>query len=178
MINYATIFLIAIALSMDAFSIALTIGINNKSMKKQLLFILGVGLCHFFFPLIGIKLGQTILVNFIINSSKILGIILLFLASQMIFEKYSSKAKVINYSYTSLALLIISVSLDSLLTGIGLYQSINSYFLILIIFSITSSVFSASGIFLGKQFSKLIGKYSELIGIIILIVLGVKFLLF
>lgn len=178
MINYSSIFLVAIALSMDAFSVAITIGINNHSLKRKLAFIIGVCLCHYVFPWLGMQLGQTFLVNFIINSSKILGIILLFLAAQMIHERFSECDKEIKSSFLSLVLLIISVSLDSFMTGIGLYEFSSSAYLILLIFSLTSMFFSGLGIFLGKLFNKIIGKYSELIGIGILIILGVKFLLF
>lgn len=176
MINYSSIFLVAVALSMDAFSVAITIGINNQSLNRKFAFILGVGMCHYLFPWFGMKLGQTFLVNFVLNSSKILGVILLFLAAQMVHEIFFESDKEIKTSFISLILLIISVSLDSFMTGIGLYGFSSSAYLIM--FSLTSMFFSTIGIFVGNLFSKLIGKYSELVGIGILIILGVKFLLF
>ncbi len=175
MINYSSIFLVAVALSMDAFSIAITIGINNISYKRKIMFILGVGLCHYLLPWLGMKLGQTFFVTFILNSTKILGIILLFLAAQMVYERFFESDKEIKTSFFSLLLLIISVSLDSFMTGIGLYEFLGSH-LILITFSATSMLFSFLGIVLGKLFNKIIGKYSELIGIAILMLVGVKFL--
>ena len=54
MINYATIFLIAIALSMDAFSLSLaygTLGLTKKEVNKLSVI---VGIYHFFMPLIGL----------------------------------------------------------------------------------------------------------------------------
>lgn len=177
MINYSSIFLVAIALSMDAFSVAITLGINCEIFKKKIMFISFVGLCHFVFPWLGMNLGQTFLKNFIINGEKILGIILLILAIEMIYE-YFHKDGEISFSYKSLLLLVISVSLDSFMTGIGLYSFTANVFPVLIIFSLTSMVFTFFGIFLGKTLIKLIGKYSEIMGIIILLLLGVKYFLF
>lgn len=177
MINYSSIFLVAIALSMDAFSVAITLGINCESFKKKIIFIGLVGLCHFIFPWLGMYLGQTFLKNFILNSENILGIILLILAIEMIYEYFHEEGE-ISFSYKSLLLLVISVSLDSFMTGIGLYSITTKVYYVLIIFSLTSMLFTFFGIFLGKTLNKLIGKYSEIIGIIILFFLGVKYFLF
>lgn len=177
MINYGSIFLVAFALSMDAFSVAITIGINCTELKKKLLFISLVGLCHFVFPWLGMILGQTFLRSFVINGEKILGIILLILAIEMIYE-YFHKEGDLCFTYPSLLLLVISVSMDSFMTGIGLYSMEGNVYSILIIFSLTSMAFSILGIFLGKMFNKLIGEYSEVIGILILVFLGVKYFFF
>lgn len=177
MINYSSIFLVALALSMDAFSVAITIGINCSELRKKLLFICLVGLCHFVFPWAGMLFGQTFLKSIVINGERILGIILLILALEMIYE-YFHKEGNLCFTYPNLFLLIISVSMDSFMTGIGLYSMSGKVYSILTIFSLTSMLFSTLGIFLGNIFNKLIGKYSEVIGILILVSLGVKYFFF
>ena len=59
-----SIFFIGIALSMDAFSIALSIGTNNLSKKSIVLTITLVGLMHFIMPQLGLMLGNQVY-NFI-----------------------------------------------------------------------------------------------------------------
>ena len=59
-----SIFFIGIALSMDAFSIALSIGTNNLSKKSIGLTITLVGLMHFIMPQLGLMLGNQVY-NFI-----------------------------------------------------------------------------------------------------------------
>lgn len=177
MINYSSVFLVALALSMDAFSVAVTLGINCSELKKKLVFISLVGACHFIFPFGGMMLGQTVLKNIIVNGERILGLILLILAVEMIYE-FFHKEENLKFTYPSLILLVISVSMDSFMTGIGLYSMNVNIASTLIIFSLTSMFFSTLGICLGKVFNRLIGKYSEIIGILILVSLGVKYLFF
>lgn len=175
MINYSSIFLMALALSMDAFSVAISIGINSLEVNKKILFIILVGLCHFIFPGLGMFLGHTFFTKIIIDGEKILGIILLTLAIEMIYEKFHKDGN-FRLTYPSLLLLVFSVSLDSFMTGIGLYSIKKNIYIVLSLFSITSMLFSSIGIFLGKVVNQIIGKYSEIIGILILVVLGVKYL--
>lgn len=176
MINFWSIFLVAVALSMDAFSLAIGIGINSNNNKKKTLFILLVGICHYFFPWFGIKLGKTFFSTFVLNSEKVLGVILILLAIDMIYEYFTKKDE-FHLSYLSIIIMAFSVSIDSFMTGIGLF-SLNDFFATLITFSLTSMTFTFLGIYLGQLVNKIMGKYSDKLGIIILLVLGVKYLLF
>ena len=56
-----SLILIGISLSMDTFSISLSIGSCNISKKNILFFTLFVGILHFFMPLIGNILGDKII---------------------------------------------------------------------------------------------------------------------
>lgn len=175
MINFWTIFLVALALSMDALSVAISLGINCVSFKKSIFFITLVGFFHFILPYLGMILGKSFLLNIILNSEKILGLILILLAFEMVYNYFHNEEKN-TYSSINIVFLALTVSLDSFMTGIGLYNVKHNLSLILGTFSITSALFSIIGIFLGDFLNKHIGKYSELIGIIILFALGVKFL--
>ena len=54
------IFVIAISLSMDAFSLAIAYGTNNLEKKEINLLSIIVGLYHFFMPILGMLLGKFI----------------------------------------------------------------------------------------------------------------------
>lgn len=177
MINFNSIFLVAVALSMDALSIAISIGINSTEFRKKLLFTILVGACHFILPWLGINLGKTLLDSFILNGEKILGVILIILAIEMIYEQFDHNSK-IHFSYINIIIIALSVSIDSFMTGIGLYSLKIHILKVLTTFSITSMTFTTLGLILGKWINKYAGKYSEIIGIFILIILGVKYCLF
>ena len=53
-----TIFLIAVSLSMDAFSLALIYGTQGITKKDKVLLSLIVGIYHFIMPLIGVTIGN------------------------------------------------------------------------------------------------------------------------
>ena len=76
-----TILTIAIALSMDTFSLSLGIGTGNISKKRCLLFSIIVGIMHFIMPLIGNLIGNKIVEIFMLKSNFLLGIILIYLAT-------------------------------------------------------------------------------------------------
>ena len=54
---------LAIALSMDAFSLALCLGTLNFSYKKMLMISVAVGIFHFIMPIIGMYIAEIILKN-------------------------------------------------------------------------------------------------------------------
>ena len=78
------IFLIAIALSMDTFSLSLGLGTYNVTRKNKITLSLMVGLMHFFMPLLGTIIGSNIMAFFSLNSNLFLGCILIFIAINLI----------------------------------------------------------------------------------------------
>ena len=79
-----TIFLIAVSLSMDAFSLALIYGTQGIAKKDKLLLSLIVGVYHFIMPLIGVIIGNLITSKILINTNILVGIILSLIAVEMI----------------------------------------------------------------------------------------------
>ena len=63
-----TVLIIAIALSMDTFSLSLGIGTYNLAKRKMFLFSAIVGFMHFVMPLLGNFIGSTIVSFFTISS--------------------------------------------------------------------------------------------------------------
>ena len=82
--EFLNILSIAIALSMDTFSLSLSLGTYNISYKKIFQIAFTVGLMHFLMPLFGDFLGEKIITFFSINSHIFLGCILLFLAFNLL----------------------------------------------------------------------------------------------
>ena len=83
-----TIFLIAVSLSMDAFSLALIYGTQGIAKKDKLLLSLIVGVYHFIMPLIGVIIGNLITSKILINTNILVGIILSLIAVEMIISSF------------------------------------------------------------------------------------------
>lgn len=165
--------LIATGLSMDAFSLSLgygTIGLKTQDNLKISIF---VGIFHFFMPLIGLYIGTTITNILHINPHFIMGIILLFISLQMFIEMIKEEKKELNIKFIYLIIFSLSVSLDSFSTGIGLEAITNNYLLSSSIFSIISFSFTYLGLILGKYSTKILGKYAQILGILLLSIIGI-----
>ena len=82
-----------------------------------------------------------------------------------------------NLNFIGIIVFALSVSIDSFTVGIGLKALTNKFFLASFIFAITSSLFTYLGILIGKYSTKYIGKKANLLGIIILLILGIYHLI-
>ncbi len=165
----------AIALSLDAFSVSLITGLIENNIKKYIVFSTIVGVFHFIMPSLGALTNHIFLENIIINANRLLGFILLIIAISMIIDN-SKKENTI--SKAGIITLAFSVSIDSYFAGIGLKFLENFNIFIFIIFSIFSFTFSLLGCMLGRLGQKSFGKISNYLAIAILLMLSVKYILF
>ncbi|MCI8467230.1 MAG: hypothetical protein HFI08_03485 [Bacilli bacterium] len=177
MIELVTIFTIAVALSMDTFSLSLGLGTCNLSNKKSLALSSIVGVMHFIMPCLGILIGKNLQNFFKINSNFLLGIILILIAGQMLYEIFVKEEETIDFSLTGMLFFAIGVSIDAFSTGLGLTAITNNLFLAMLIFSITSFFFTLLGLFIGKYANKILGVYASFFGALLLILIGLSHLL-
>lgn len=166
--SFFTIILIALSLSMDAFSLALIYGMSSLSVREKGLLSLTVGLYHFIMSVIGLQFGKFINSLSFIDIDFIAGIILLYIGIDLIFSGDKAENK-LTISVVGFLLFGLSVSIDSLSVGIGLRALTDSYYLSTLTFALTSAFFTYLGLFLGNIIGKKIGTYSKIIGGIILI---------
>lgn len=171
-----TIFLIAVSLSMDAFSLALIYGTQGINKKDKIILSLIVGIYHFVMPLIGLSIGIYITNKLIINASILVGIILCLIAIEMIISSFKDEEEKFLLTLPGYLIFGLSVSVDSLTTGIGLPAITENYFLTATIFSITSLIFTYLGLNLGNILNKKYGKVSTIIGGSILFSLGIIYI--
>lgn len=170
------LFLIAISLSMDAFSLSLIYGTGGINKKDKLLLSIIVAIYHFIMPLIGLSIGLYIESKIFINTHVLVGIILSLIAVEMIISSFKNEEEKILYSIIGYLIFGLSVSIDSLTTGIGLPAITNNYLLSSIIFSVTSFFFTYLGLNLGTILNKKYGQISTVIGGIILLIIGIIYI--
>ena len=161
---------------MDAFSLALIYGTQDITKKGKILLSTIVGIYHFIMPLIGLTLGLYVTSKIIINTNILVGIILSLIAIEMIISSFKNKEEKFLLSIPGYLLFGLSVSIDSLTTGIGLPAITDKYILSASVFSVTSLLFTFLGLNLGNILNKKYGKISTIIGGIILLVIGLLYI--
>lgn len=167
-----SILLIGISLSMDTFSLSLTLGTvsENKLIKILPLF---VGIFHFFMPLLGNIIGITLINLLDLASNIILGTVLIVLGINLAIHYFKDETAEINLNIIGIIIFALSVSIDSFSVGLGINDITNNYYIASIIFALCSAAFTYLGIIIGKYSSKLIGKYAIILGIFLLLILGI-----
>lgn len=181
--NLISIVMIAIGLSMDAFAVSLTTGMTtDKSNRLKIAFKAGIFFGGFqgIMPLIGWLLG----INFIQYIEKIdhwiAFILLVFIGGKMIIESIRDKGeeeKEIDLSNKKFLILAIATSIDALAVGVSFaFLNVNIIFASLVIACITF-IFSFAAVYIGKIFGEVLKSKSEIIGGIILVIMGSKILI-
>ena len=161
---------------MDAFSLSLLCGTEGISKRNKIILSTIVGIYHFVMPLLGLSIGFFVTSKIILNSDILVGAILSLIAVEMITSSFKEKEEKFLLSIPGFLLFGLSVSIDSLTTGIGLTAITNNYILSCLIFSITSFILTLLGLNLGNILNKKYGKISTLIGGIILFILGITYI--
>ncbi len=169
------VIIIAISLSMDAFSLALAYGTLNLNKKDIYKLSLVVGFYHFFMPLLGLFFGNIIL-KYVSNPNFLVFVILFIIGIEMIYETFKEEDIKNIVSFRQILLFGLAVSIDSFSVGIGLNIISNNYLFCSIIFSLFSATFTYLGLILGKKISNIIGKTSTIIGGLILIIIAFMYL--
>ena len=170
------VIIIAISLSMDAFSLSLAYGTLNLEKKYINLLSAIVGVYHFCMPLLGMWLGNSILKVLPISTNMIVFIVLVFIGIEMIIESFKMERSVSLMKLSELLIFGFAVSLDSFSVGLGLTAIYTNPWISSFIFSISAAFFTYIGLYLGKKINNLIGKISTIIGGIMLIIIGILYL--
>lgn len=171
------ILIIAVSLSMDAFSLSLAYGTLNLNSKEIRTLALTVGCYHFIMPLLGMIIGEKILKILPIKPDTIVFLVLFLIGLQMIIETFKQDRTISIMKFSELLLFAFAVSIDSFSVGLGLKTIYSNVYLSAFIFSISSGFFTILGLRLGKKINDWIGKVSTLFGGIALIMIGIIYLL-
>ena len=174
--NFYLIIIIAISLSMDAFSLCLAYGTLNLSIKDINSISITVGLYHFFMPLIGFFIGEKILKIVPLNINLVVFVILTIIGIEMIIETFKKEKISKQMNIIEIVFFGLAVSIDAFSVGVGLKAICDNTVIAAIIFSVTSFIFTYLGLIIGNKINKLIGSLSTIIGGITLIIIGIAYL--
>ncbi|NLP26442.1 MAG: manganese efflux pump [Clostridiales bacterium] len=172
--------LIALGLSADAFAVAVTNGLCNKDMKpKWTLFIaLTFGVYQGAMPCLGYALGQTFAKHITAYDHYIALVLLGIIGGKMVYEALKEMGndccQLKEISFGTLMVQGVATSIDALAVGVS-FSAMDvkivsaSTFIALVTF-----VCSFVGVIIGKRFGSIFNKKAQLVGGILLILIGLK----
>lgn len=187
--NIFEIILISIGLGMDAMSVAICKGLAMRkfNLKNTLIIAIYFGIFQFIMPIIGFFIGARF-ENLIDNVSHwIAFFILFFIGINMIRENIKELKKDKNeevnegknekVDFKTMIVLAIATSIDALVIGISFAMLKVNIWLSSTIIGIITFFMSVIGVLIGKLFKEKLKIKPEILGGIILILIGIKIVL-
>ncbi len=179
--DFITIFLIAVGVSMDAFAVALCKGLAVKKITFRDAMIVGIWFGGFqvIMPAVGYLLGTQFQESISSIDHWIAFILLSLIGLNMIRESLSDDEDDLDGSlgFKIMLLLALATSIDALAVGISFAFLSIDIIPALIIIGVTTFTFSVVGMFIGGSFGVKYKSKAEFAGGLILILLGIEILL-
>lgn len=185
--HFYELLLVAVALSMDAFAVAICKGLSTRSLKIRHMLTVGLyfGIFQALMPLIGYYLGSvfTKFVDVEKFSAIIAFVLLAFIGGNMIKEALSGEEECVDceFGFRKMITLAVATSIDALAVGVVWALPGNEPFggvwLAVSLVGITTFILSATGVKIGNVFGVKYKSKAELCGGVVLIGIGLKMLL-
>lgn len=188
--NYPMVLLVSVALGVDAFSVAVSIGLSGVRAREMLLVSGTVTLFHIFMPLIGLSLGLYLGKIAGPMAGIIGGLILIAIGLSAIWKNLRELLAACTGKVSggpdgmildirnpvSLLLIAAGVSLDALTVGFGLGALQVDLLLTVFTMGLVAGVMTGLGLLFGKKLSYAFGERAEIVGGLILVIIGIQFL--
>ncbi|UFJ40188.1 manganese efflux pump MntP family protein [Brevibacillus humidisoli] len=177
--QFLTFLMIAIALGMDAFSLGIGVGMVGMRLREVIRVSVTIGLFHMAMPLLGILVG--IYLSEMVGDVAVLvgGGVLTMLGMHMLWNGLfgSTAQSMMQPSGIGLYLFAFSVSLDALSVGLSFGLMNVNRLVAVTLFGLIGGLMSGFGLLLGRRVGGWLGGYSELLGGLILLIFGIKFMM-
>lgn len=176
------LFILAVGLSMDAFAVSVCKGLSTEKLKAKHYLIIGAWFGGFqaLMPTIGYFLGSTFEKYITSFDHWVAFVLLAIIGGNMIREGVSKDEEKANdsFSFKTMIVLAVATSIDALAVGItfGLLPDVNIAAAVSFIGVITF-VLSAVGLKVGNIFGLKYKSKAEIVGGVILVLIGTKILL-
>jgi putative Mn2+ efflux pump MntP len=171
--------LLSLGLAMDAFSVSVSFGVCHPKSKiiPALRLSFFTACFQFMMPLIGWFIGK-ILGNIFIKGSFFIAFLILFaIGLKMIIEALIKKDKCAPVDISKgkhLIIICFATSIDALVAGLSLGILKTSLILSISLIGLVTLALSFTGVYLGKIFGIILGKWAEIAGGMILIGIGIN----
>jgi putative Mn2+ efflux pump MntP len=176
-----TTLLIAVALAMDSFSVAIANGLATKKIKTTNAIKISAffGFFQAVMPIIGWYAGAHVLDLISQFDHWIAFILLAAIGSRMVYESIKNESKSIIGSLSIKVLLILSVatSIDALAVGLSLYVLNISIITLATVTGVVTFTLSFCGVYIGGRFGCILRNKVEALGGVILVAIGLRILL-
>ena len=181
--DFLELLLIAVGLSMDAFSVSICKGLTTKrfSWRMAIICALWFGGFQVLMPVIGYYLGAQF-EDFIDSYAHWIAFGLLFLVGanmirEAVWDDKEEEEKSNSLDFKTMFFLAIATSIDALAVGISFACIQVKLWSSVLIIGLTTFIFSVLGVKIGNVFGSKYEKSAGIIGGIILILIGLKILL-
>ena len=179
--SFLELLLTAVALSMDAFAVSVGKGLSspNASWREGLICGAYFGGFQALMPLAGYLLVSTFSGYIQRFDHWIAFILLALIGANMIREAFSKEEESMSGSFSvkTMLLLAIATSIDALATGVTFQLTGTNIWMAISLVGCTTFLFSFLGVKVGSTFGAKYQSKAELIGGVILVLMGVKILL-
>ncbi|TQV74707.1 manganese efflux pump [Aliikangiella marina] len=176
------VLILAIALSMDAFAVSIGLGSRHLKQTKSLAILAALyfGLFQALMPLVGFLAGKGLLVWVEEYADWIAFALLLFVGGKMVYESLTEgiEKDIARITHQLLLTLAIATSIDAMAAGFTLTLLAINPLIACAIIGLTTLLLSWLGVYVGARSGTWLESKSELLGGIVLIIIGFKFLLF
>ncbi|HSN58511.1 MAG TPA: manganese efflux pump [Clostridiaceae bacterium] len=181
--DFYSLFAIALALSLDAFGVALCIGLNKGTTTSiKTMVASSFGFFQFLFSLIG-ALAGFMFTTYITSVPTIIGGALISIVGVMMLkEGMEEKEECVILKPGMIVVLGVSVSIDALVIGFTAFNNISSTASIMfstLFIGVVSVVMSFVAFYLSRHLHKIdiVSKYADYIGGVILVLFGIKMMI-
>ena len=179
--DLCSIFILAVALAMDAFGVSVTDGIIVKKVKIQNAIKIGLffGIFQFIMPCIGSFFAKLAFGYIQAVDHWIAFVLLVFLGAKMIIDAKNDEKEIPEnpLGFCVLTVMAIATSIDALAAGITIAAVGTPILMPSVIIGIVAFVFSFAGLYIGSKSGDILGDKAEIIGGIMLIAIGTKTLI-
>ncbi|MGM8215007.1 manganese efflux pump MntP [Bacillaceae bacterium W0354] len=177
--SLAPLLLLAVAIGMDAFSVSLSVGLMKIRLRIILLYIILIGLFHVIMPFMGMIVGHFLSNKLGMIAQIVGGWMLIMIGAQMIIATLIEKETLKQINFLGLLALAFTVSLDSFSVGISIGMTMFGFnqIAVILLFGLMSMFLATLGLYLAKKGKTIFGKYSEAIGGIVLVFIGLQMIM-
>lgn len=172
---------LAIALSMDAFAVAIGLGAKHRLRPLRVALLAGLyfGVFQAVMPAIG-YLGGKSLFGWLASSAPWIAFILLAaIGGKMIYESFAGEDEqhIACVTHKAMLMLAIATSIDAMAAGFALPLINFDPLWACVLIGVTTFLFSFVGVFIGLRSGEWLESKAELFGGVVLMLIGVKILL-
>lgn len=177
--EFLTLCLVAVALGMDAFSMSIGLGMRGLRLLHiaQISFL--VGIFHMIMPLFGMIIGRYLSDYIGDLAITIGGILLIGFGIHMIYSSLFEEDNKAWINITGIGILFfaLGVSIDGFSVGLSLGLFAANTLITIMLFGFFGFLLACIGLLIGRKVGHWVGAYGEILGGIILLIFGFKFLL-
>ena len=175
------VFFLAVALSMDAFAVSIGLGSKPHARSRRLALLCAAyfGVFQGVMPLIGYLAGTSVLGWVEVYAPWIAFLLLAVIGGKMIFESFGEGVEedIRRVSHRVMLLLALATSIDAMAAGFALTLLDVGPLLACLTIGLATAVFSWGGVAIGRRGGTWLESKAELLGGVVLVLIGLRILL-